>query len=198
MELLGKLFGSQARVKILRLFLLNPVDVFDVSTIATKSKVREVEVRHELALLKSAGVISEKTFVKKGGIKSKRASGYQLKSTFPLLASLKNLIVSDTPLDRNEIARRIKDTGKIKFLAISGIFLGEPDARLDILIVGDELKKRSVESVIHTIEAEIGKELMYGVLETDQFLHRLGAYDKFVRDVLDFKHDTIIDKLGVD
>ncbi len=198
MESLGKLFGSQSRVKILRLFFLNPVDVFDVSAVATKSKVRESDARHELALLKSAGVISEKTFTKKIGSKSKRISGYQLKGTYPLLAALKNLIVSDTPLDRNEVARRIRDTGKIKFLATSGVFLGEPEARLDILIVGDELKKRSIESVLRSIEAEIGKELTYGALETDDFLYRLGAYDKFVRDVLDFKHDTIIDRIGVE
>ena len=198
MELLGKLFGSPARVKILRLFLLNPLDVFDAKMVAAKSKVREPETKRELTLLKNAGVIGEKSFFKKNGAKSKRVTGCQLKSTFPLLAPLKNLIVSETPLDRNEVGRRLREAGKIKFLATSGVFLGEPEARVDILIVGDDLKKRSIESVLRTIEAEIGKELTYGAMETSDFLYRLGAYDKFVRDVLDFRHDTIIDRLGVE
>ncbi len=198
MDLLGKLFGSQARVKILRLFLLNPLDVFDALAVSTKSKVQIQDARRELALLKTAGVIAEKSFIKKVGTKSKRVPGFQLKGTFPLLAPLKSLIVSETPLNRDEIGRRLRGVGKVKFLAISGIFLSEPDARVDILIVGDELKKRSIEAVLRSIEAEIGKELSYGLMETAEFLYRINAYDKFVRDILDFKHETIIDRLGVE
>ena len=198
MDLLGKLFGSQARVKILRLFLLNPLDVFDALTVSVKSKVQIQEARRELAILKASGVIAEKSFLKKTGTKSKRVPGFQLKGTFPLLSPLKNLIVSETPLNRDEIGRRLRGVGKIKFLTISGIFLSEPDARVDILIVGDELKKRSIEAVLRSIEAEIGKELSYGLMETAEFLYRINAYDKFVRDILDFKHDTIVDRLGVE
>lgn len=206
MDNLGKLFGSQARVKILRLFLLNPSDAFDVAMVAEKSKVSLPETRRELALIKAAGVISNKSFTKEIFSKRsknakptrKRAQGFQLKTTFPLLSALKNLIVSETPLNREEIARRFKTTGKIKFLAISGIFIDEPEARVDVLIVGDDLKKRSIENVLRTIEAEIGKELSYGALETSEFLYRISVYDKFVRDILDFRHDTVIDRIGVE
>lgn len=206
MDTIGKLFGSQARVKILRLFLLNPLGAFDSAMIAEKSKVRPPNVRKEISLLKAAGIIGDKAFTKevvsKRGSKKivtkKRVSGYQLKASFPLLLPLKNLLVSEMPLSRDEIAHRFKVAGKIKFLAISGVFLDEPEARVDILIVGDGLKKRLVESALRSIEAEIGKELSYGVFETPEFLYRLGVYDKFVRDILDFSHDTIIDKLKVE
>lgn len=206
MDTLGKLFGSQARVKILRLFLLNPLEAFEAATVAEKSKVRLADVRRELSLLKSAGVIADKVFTKEVILKRsskkaptrKRVSGYQLKTTFPLLAPLKNLIVSETPLNRDEIASRFKGVGKIKLLAVSGIFLDEPDARVDVLIVGDNLKKRSIENALKSIEAEVGKELSYGALETAEFLYRISVYDKFVRDVLDFRHDRVIDKLGVE
>jgi hypothetical protein len=64
--------------------------------------------------------------------------------------------------------------------------------------VGDDLKKRSIENVLRTIESEIGHELSYGALETSEFLYRMSVYDKFVRDVLDFRHDTIVDRIGVE
>ena len=206
MDTLGKLFGSQARVKILRLFLLNPLEAFDVAMVAEKSKVPTAEARRELTLLKNAGVISTKAFTKEIVTKKKKASkvtkkkaqGFQLKATFPFLSALKNLIVSETPLNRGEIAQRFKGVGKIKFLAISGIFIDEPEARVDILIVGDDLKKRSIENVLRGIEAEIGKELSYGAIETSEFLYRVSVYDKFVRDVLDMRHERVIDKLGVE
>lgn len=206
MDTLGKLFGSQARVKILRLFILNPLEVYDVAMVAEKSKVSASEARRELTLIKSAGILIDKSFFKEiiskrsknSKPKKKRVVGFQLKTTFPLLSAIKNLVVSGTPLNRDEIARRLKNVGKIKFLAISGIFIDEPEARVDVLIVGDGLKKRSIENVLRTIEAEIGKELSYGALETSEFLYRVSVYDKFVRDVLDFRHDRIIDKLGVE
>jgi len=214
MDNLGKLFGSQARVKILRLFILNPLEVFDIAMVSEKSKVQLSDVRHEIALLKKIGILADKSFTKdvygqaanklirksvskKAPIR-KRVQGVQLKQGSPLLMPLKNLIVSETPLNRDEIAQRFKAVGKIKFLAISGIFIDAPEARVDVLIVGDDLKKRSIETVLKSIEAEIGKELSYGALETSEFLYRVSVYDKFVRDVLDFRHERIIDKLGVE
>lgn len=206
MDTIGKLFGSQARVKILRLFLLNPLEVFDAGMVAEKSKVRLPDARREISLLKSVGIVSDKIFTKEVVVKRgskkitnrKKTTGHQLKATFPLLTPLKNLIVSETPLNRDEIANRFKGVGKIKFLAISGIFIDEPEARVDLLIVGDGLKKRSIETALRSIEAEIGKELSYGALETTEFLYRVSVYDKFVRDILDFRHDAVIDKLGVE
>ena len=205
MDTLGMLFGSSARVKILRLFLLNPLEILDISTISQRSKVNLAETRKEINLLKKVGFLAEKSFfkatssdetAKKAGPK-KRIHGVQLKSDFPLLPQLKGLVVSETPLNRSQIANRFRGVGKIKFLAISGIFLDEPNSRVDVLIVGDGLKKRAVENALHSIEAEIGKELSYGALETSDFLYRVSVYDKFVRDVLDFRHDRVIDKLGV-
>lgn len=194
-------------MKILRLFLLNPLEAYDIVTVAEKSKVSLIEARREIALIKSVGIIVGKTFTKevvskssKKGAKQtkKRVEGFQLKTTFPLLSAIKNLIVSETPLNRDEIAQRLKGVGKIKFLAISGIFIDEPEARVDMLIVGDGLKKRSIENVLRTIEAEIGKEISYGALETPEFLYRISVYDKFVRDILDIRHDTVVDKIGVE
>lgn len=205
MDSLSKLFGSQARVRILRLFLLNPLDVFDAPMIAEKSKVSLSETRRELALLKKVGVVVEKSFVKeiparRGSKKpptKKRATGAQLKPGFPLLVPLKNLLVAQTPLNRDDIASRFKGVGKIKLLTVSGIFLEDPEARLDILIVGDNLKKRAIETALKSIEAEMGKELQYAALDTAEFLYRVSVYDKFVRDILDFRHDRLVDKLGV-
>lgn len=206
MDTIGKLFGGQARVKILRLFLLNPLEIFDAIMVSERSKVRLPDTRREISLLKTAGIISDKIFTKevvlkrgsKKTISKKKAAGYQLKTNFPLLVPLKNLIISETPLNRDQIADRFKGVGKIKFLAISGIFIDEPEARVDLLIVGDNLKKRSIETALRSIEAEIGKELSYGALETAEFLYRVSVYDKFVRDILDFRHDAVIDKLGVE
>lgn len=205
MDILGTLLGNPARVKILRLFLLNPLGIFSADDVAQKSKVRLVDARREIALLKKIGFLAEKTFIKetitkrgsKEHLSKKRTIGFQTKREFPLLAPLKNLIFTETPLNRDEIVRMFRATGKVKLLILAGIFIDETDSRVDVLVVGDNLRKRAIESTLRSLEAEIGKELSYSALETADFLYRLSVYDKFVRDVLDFRHERVIDKLNV-
>ena len=47
------------------------------------------------------------------------------------------------------------------------------------------------------IEAEVGKEIKYAILETDDFKYRLGVGDRLIRDIMDYPHDVALDKLGM-
>jgi len=60
---------------------------------------------------------------------------------------------------------------------------------VDLLIVGDKMKKGKIEEGVRRLEAEVGTELIYAVFETADFLYRLKMYDKLVRDILDFPHE---------
>ena len=51
--------------------------------------------------------------------------------------------------------------------------------------------------MIEGLEAEIGKELRYAAFETGEFNYRLGMYDKLVRDILDYPHTVVLDRLGL-
>ena len=69
---------------------------------------------------------------------------------------------------------------------------------MDILVVGDHIKNAKLLSVLSSIEAELGKELRYAVFETSDFQYRLGIYDKLIRDILDSRHENILNKLGLE
>ena len=64
---------------------------------------------------------------------------------------------------------------------VSGVFIQNPDSRVDMLIVGDKIKKNKVENEIRKLEAEIGSELTYAVFDTKEFSYRLNMYDKLTR-----------------
>ena len=49
----------------------------------------------------------------------------------------------------------------------------------------------------HGVEAEIGKELTFASFETADFHYRLGMYDKLIRDILDYPHQKLLDKLNM-
>lgn len=191
MEALERLFNGAERVKILRLFILNPERSFTVKEIAKRSKVSLLLTRREISLFEHIGFVKEK---KEGG---RRPKEFQLEARFPLLRPLRTLLLSAEAVRKDEILRHCKGAGRIKLLITSGIFIGEDTSRVDLLIVGDNLRKTRLDSAVKKMEADIGKELSYAVCDTADFVYRLNAYDKFIRDVLDYPHETIVDKLGV-
>lgn len=199
MEILAKLFGSAHRVKIMRLFLMNPDELFDRKDIARRTKVSPNTVRRELRLLAEIGLVKERAFLKlipkKDGLMEKvKASGWGIDPTFLFLTSLRAL-VTEVAIGKDDVAARFKEAGQVKLLIIAGIFIDEPDSRVDILIVGDKLKKQKIDGALRKLESELGKELSYGILDTTDYKYRLGIYDKFVRDILDYPHQVVVDKL---
>lgn len=205
--ILEKLFGSPARVKIIRLFLLNADSFFTLGDISRRIKVGLPATRKEIALLKTIGFIkqSEEKIeqiikLKKGKTKTekKKILGFRLNILFPFLKPLKNLMVDTVPVDNEKLVKMLNSTGKIKLVVLSGIFIQEENARTDLLLVGDAIKKTALDRILKKIESEIGKELIYAVFNTSDFMYRLEMYDKFIRDILDYPHEKALNKLNIE
>lgn len=209
MEILGKLFGSVLRVKLLRTFLFNPGVAYDGATLAKRTQSKLADVKKELSLLMKIAFVKEKVYVKEFEKKIKRGKkmvseyakkkvvGFTINPNFEYAETLKKVLLDFQFLDRNAIADRFKRVGRVKFFAVSGVFLNNVESRVDILIVGDSLNRALVESEVRKLEAEIGKDLTYALFETQDFLYRVQMYDKFVRDILDFEHVRLIEKMTV-
>ncbi len=188
-DTLGILFNSPARVRIMRLFLLNGKVVLTPSAVATRSSLTPATVRRELALLARAGFIVRKK--ERSGKKPK--DGWSLNPSFEYIDALENLLFGTEFIDLDELGKRFKRAGRVKLLILSGVFNHSPNARLDLLIVGDNLKRPVIDRNIRALEAEIGKELAYAAFETSEFTYRASMYDKLIRDVIDFPHEKVID-----
>lgn len=195
-QILEKLFGSLARVKIIKLFLFHPDEYFEKNDIATKAKVHVDIVSKELNSLESMGLIRRKNNTKGQNDKKKKSSTYVLDSTFIYLNHLRALLINTEPFKHKEIIKKISRAGKIKMIVVSGIFIQADDEKIDILIVGDELKEKILANIISDLESEIGKELKYVVLNTADFKYRQGICDKLLRDIFDYPHQVVIDRIG--
>lgn len=185
MRPVSHIFGSEAKVKIMRLFIFNPSLSFTSLEVAGRTKERSSTVRREIRSLQKAGLIK------------RRARGFTLNPSFIYLPAVENFLIDATPLSEKEVVRRISRAGNVKLILISGVFVHDRDARVDILIVGDHLKQGILVSIISMMEAELGKELRYAAFETADFNYRLGIYDKLIRDILDYPHRKILNKLGL-
>jgi len=183
---LVKLFGSAARVKLLRLFLLNPGEHYTPKMAALRAALTPQAARKELALFASIKLIK----------RSRR--GYVLNEAFEYTQGLQALLLN-APVRRRQIMERIKSTGALKLVVVSGMFAGEAEEApgLDLLVVGDRVGERALNRKIKMLESELGVELRYALLTTPDFLYRLNMSDKLVRDVLDFPHIILLDKLQI-
>ncbi|PIP87120.1 hypothetical protein COW81_01730 [Candidatus Campbellbacteria bacterium CG22_combo_CG10-13_8_21_14_all_36_13] len=205
MDTLSKLFGNTAKVKIMRLFISNISTPYDVRQVSVKAKVSPKSTRSVITLLSSVDYIKPKVFTKeetktlrhkKVQVK-KKANGWIMNPNFPYFDSMYNLLIQGRPTDGSDIMRRLKPAGILKLVITSGVFIRNPDSRIDILIVGDKIKKGVLDNAIRNLEAEIGKEIEYAVFETEEFAYRMNVYDKLIRDVLEFPHEKIYNKLGI-
>ena len=205
MDILGKLFGSENKVKMMRLFLFNPEVPFSAEMVADRIKAGLFSTRQELATLRAMKFIKPKAFSerivkgRKGKQKTvrRKASGFMLNPSFPYLEELQRLLLDTSLLKGDEIVRKLSSAGKLKLVITAGLFIQDPESRLDILVVGDHLKRSTVEHKIRAMESEVGKELRYAAFETTEFNYRLGLYDKLIRDVLDFPHTVVFDRVGL-
>ncbi|MBP6980093.1 hypothetical protein KBB41_03570 [Candidatus Curtissbacteria bacterium] len=101
-------------------------------------------------------------------------------------------------MQSKEISKRLSGIGKIKAIIVSGIFIQNPESRLDILVVGDDVSPGRLKTVIGNMESEIGKELRFALLDTADFKYRQGVCDRLVRDVFEYPHKVVVDKVGIE
>ena len=194
METLARLFGGQARVRIMRLFLLNSDNCFELNDIVNRVRVTKSNVRKEVNALSTIGFIKQKTVAKEGyrGAK-KKVNVWTLDPSFHYLFSIRDILIDPNLLIQEDLPQRFRQAGKIKLMIVSGVFIGNDESRVDVMIVGDKLKKNILQQVVKGLEAEIGKELNYVIFDTEEFKYRLDMYDKLVCDVIELPHETLID-----
>ncbi len=168
---------------------------FENKDITKHCRIKPYSTKTEIALLSSINFINKKPFVKtietSRGFKKKRVYGWFLNKDFTYIPALYDLLITSKSIDQKELVSKIKRTGKIKMLVLAGAFIKDPQSRLDILAVGDNINQKKFEGIVRSLESEIGKELKYSAFTTDEFKYRVSMYDKLVCDVFDFAHEIV-------
>ncbi|HEU4677463.1 MAG TPA: hypothetical protein VFS75_01940 [Candidatus Paceibacterota bacterium] len=196
---LAILFGNQARVKLLRFFLFNPKQEFTFDDISRRAKLVRRTARTEINALERAEVIKRKMIYVKHPTKDAklRVQGYVLNDKFPQLNSLQSFFFETAPINGTTLLKHLRKAGPLDFLASTGVFMREFDRRLDFLVATKKLNEHRVEIAVRALEAELGIEIRYATFSTEDLIYRVGMYDKLTRDVFDYPHQILVDRVGV-
>lgn len=202
---LGKIFGSENRVKLLRFFLAHPEEQITLLDLSKKTKIKHTDLKKEIKNLVAINFLTElfleseieiKLKTKKTKIKKIKEESVELNKNYVFVDSLASLLLDFRHIDRLELLESFKKYGKIKLLCLGGVFKQDDEGKLDLLLAGDALDKEKIDDFIKKLEADFGTELRYAVFESEEFRYRVNMFDRLIKDFWKRPHEKIIEKIS--
>jgi len=199
-SILDNLLGSRVRVKLLKLFYRQHPTELPMSELVVRVQEPAFIVRRELIALMDIGLVRH---VKTGSTPKTRRDVYGLDVEFGFYTELRDLILKPSQYENERLVKRINALGRVKLAVLAGVFVSKPDdltyeSPADLFIVGDDIDKGKLSKFLRSLEAEMGTEIRFGVMEKDEFKRRYDLFDRFIRIILEGPHSTIINKIDVD
>lgn len=176
-------------------------DFFSLNEIAKRTQIKKGDSKKEIDRLSKLKIIIDKTVSvkKKKGKKIiyKKTEVFGANPSFKFFSELRNLVSHSSAASKNKLLKQIRELGGVKLAVISGVFLNQENSRIDLLLVGDNVSKSRLNRFLGHLESELGRSLQYTLMETEEFKYRLGMYDRFLRDILEYPHQKLINRLGI-
>ncbi|MBI2039009.1 MAG: hypothetical protein HYT22_01885 [Candidatus Niyogibacteria bacterium] len=196
-DILSELF-SDTRIKVMRLFLHNPQELLGSEEAAERSASDRTAVEKEIRVLARIGFLQTAGKGTKARVGVQSASKrWALNSDFELLRPLRALLMKEAPLSNTALLKRFDAAfgGRLKLAVLSGVFLDQDNARTDILLVGDGIRRTPLERVVRSIEADFGRAVNYVYFTSEEYEYRIKMSDRFLRDILATPHETLVNRM---
>jgi DNA-binding MarR family transcriptional regulator len=196
-EPLTALFDTVARIRLLRMFVFNPSLEIGFQEVLRRAKLSHRAAKTELSQLERAGLLRRKFIFETMNGKRRKVLGYTLDRTSPIVQSLQTFLYETAPINGKNLLKHLRGVGKVQVLVAAGAFIREFDRRLDVLVAVEKLNPSKIEHAIRNLEAELGLEIKYAAFTTSDLRYRIGMHDKLIRDVFDYPHEMIVDKVHI-
>lgn len=190
--MLEQLFGSQTRVKLLHIFLINPDEKYFVRELTRDLESQINAVRRELQNLEDIGIIKKVEDTDPDSKQKKKF--YQADIKFVLYSELKSILQKSQFLLEKKFAKSLEKIGKVYYLALTGFFVGNKSIPIDMLIVG-KLNKKKFEKLLKNFEKNFRREINYTLLDKEEFEYRRSVADRFIYSILDSEKIVMTDEI---
>jgi hypothetical protein len=184
---LEELFGSKERWRLIKLFVLNDEKKYTPRDIIKRNKMDGRKARSIIIQLVRAKFIKE--IIKKG------KKYYTVNLDFPFFAGLKQLVVKSNVYPQCASLGKIRNLGNVKLGLVSGVFLDNPGAKADLLVVGDHISNAKMKHLLEDLEIELGREVNYSLMDLAEFKYRVNMFDKFILEFFEGPHEMVVNKV---
>lgn len=183
--MLQELLVSEVRLKILKLFILQPDKSFHVRAIVREVGAEINAVRRELENLTGISLLRRR--------QSSNKIFYTVDTAHMFYADLLSLLAKEAGLGAS-VLKHTRELGDMQFAVISKGFLrGRAASPLDVdLFIVGNIKMEVLENLLHIHQDATGREINYSVMTEDEFRHRKRSNDQFVVRFLTQSHAMLI------
>lgn len=182
------LFGSRPRARLIRFFTMNPEVEFSVTDISDKTFLSRSDVLREVRRLAKMKFVTEK---------SRQGKKVYISNTdFPFYLEMKTLVSKLNVNAQSQVFRKLKTVGEVKLILISGLFLNYPKAKVDMVLVVNNINRAKLHQAISYLEAEVGKEIRFVLMNSEELHYRLNMLDRFFIEFLEGPYEEVINKVA--
>jgi len=182
---LSGILGGEARVILLRLFFR-----LQKGALSTRHLFHEMQLPEDffgpaLKELVKLGVIKQTPSVK---------GSFQINTTFPYISELEQMVMRVSKEQRDLLIDGLKKFGKMKLIIVAGLFSDRTEG-VDLLLVGDHVKMKSVDEFVKRCDVLFGRPLNYTLLDTKEFQYRYSMFDRFLREIFEGPHQICLNAI---
>lgn len=181
------LFGSKTRARLIRFFLLNPGAEFTATEVSEKTMVSRKEAVHELPRLAKMKFVFER--LRKGH------KYYIVNEDFPFYTELRSLVSKLNIHAQSQVFRKLKTVGEVKLILISGLFLNYAKSKVDMILVVNNVNRAKLKHAVAHLEAEVGKEIRFVLMNNEELHYRLNMLDRFFIEFLEAPYEEVANKV---
>lgn len=178
MAKLSDFMVSRVRVKLLKLFLSRPQDMFYVRELTRLTGEEINAIRRELSHMQEVGMVKQEH-------RGNRLY-YVFRTSYLFYQELLALVTKTSGLGKDIIDNRAK-LGKVKFVMMNGRFVrGLPKSsadQVDLLVVGQIIMPQ-LAILVRAFESQTKKEVNYTVMTEEELAYRKSRRDPFILSVL--------------
>lgn len=180
------LLDSKPESTILSLLLLAPARAFSSTELARRVGMSPQKFRTAMATLTHVGQVKQFT---KGSVKY-----YIINLKYKLLPQIRAAVLKGRSAYEDELFTAIKKLGTLDAAFLSGLFVGHPELPVDMLLVG-KVSLLKLEKFLQNCQKMMQNEINYTLMTSAEFKERRNTFDRFIKDIFDYPHLAVVDKL---
>ena len=176
--MIGKLFGSNARETILKLFLLNPDNKYYLRQISALTGLPIQAVQREIKNLENIRLIEKNFHGKQAFFNANRKN--------PIFKELKGIFFKTTGIPEILKISLLRNDGNITTAFIYGSYAKQSEtlsSDIDLMVIG-KIGLKALSAVLSSAKKEIEREINYSVFTENEFREKTGKNDHFLTSVL--------------
>lgn len=184
--MLKDIIDSKTESAALSFFLAAPPRAFSIPELARRLRMSPGQAASALNKL------SQNSLVKAFGKRGKKY--YLINQRNPLLPDMREKF-GRTPAYKDELFAAVKGLGQIRAAFLSGLFTGQPNLPVDLLLVG-RINLKKLADFLKAAQRMMGQEINYSIMTAREFQLRRDTFDKFIKDIFDYPHIVVCDNLS--